>query len=86
MSNSDIQPAHLRGKTPEARERERKDKNNLRTVKMTVRAQTVYHLQEMALQINGSKDIGRAVDKLVRDHQLTRRCSPAEVRNAERAD
>lgn len=73
MKNSDIGPAHLTSKTAEARDKERRDKNNLRTVKMTIRAQTVFHLTEMALAMNGSKDIGRVVDKLVREHQLTRR-------------
>lgn len=78
MKNKDIGPAHLRGKTPEARSRERHDKSNLRTVKMTIRAQSAYHLKELSAQM-GSRDIGRAVDKLVREHQLMNRCGTTEA-------
>lgn len=53
---------------------------NLRTVKMTVTAQTLHHLQRMAaLGGWGEKDIGRVVDKLVRTHQAQqRRCCAGE--------
>lgn len=49
------------------RNRERKDKKNLRRVSVVVTAQTLYHLNHMAaLNGWGEKDIGRVIDKLVR--------------------
>lgn len=44
-------------------------KGNLRRVGMTITAQTFYHLKDMA-DACGHRDIGRVVDKLVREHQL----------------
>lgn len=77
MKNPDVEPAHLNGYTAEARERERKDKSNLRTIRITVRAQTVFHLAAMASSLKGGKDLGRAVDKLVREHQVSQRIGEA---------
>lgn len=49
------------------RNRERKDKKNLRRVSVVVTTQTLYHLNHMAaLNGWGEKDIGRVIDKLVR--------------------
>ena len=49
------------------RNRERKDKKNLRRISVVVTAQTLYHLNHMAaLNGWGEKDIGRVIDKLVR--------------------
>lgn len=44
-------------------------KKNLRRVCMTVTAQTAYHLKNMA-DACGHRDMGRVVDKLVREHQM----------------
>lgn len=44
-------------------------KNKKRRVGMTITAQTFYHLKDMA-DACGHRDIGRVVDKLVREHQL----------------
>lgn len=44
-------------------------KGNLRRVGITITAQTFYHLKDMA-DACGHRDIGRVVDKLVREHQL----------------
>ena len=54
-------------------------KNNRRRVGMTITTQTFYHLKDMAAAC-GHKDIGRVVDKLVREHQLAAkvRTKPAE--------
>lgn len=42
---------------------------NLRSVKIVVTAQTLYHLRKMAVMAGwGERDIGRVVDKLVRTH------------------
>lgn len=71
MKNNDIKPAHLSGKTSEARDRERKDKNNLCKISITVRKQTAFHLEQMSSACGGKKDLGRVVDKLVRQHQLS---------------
>lgn len=51
---------------------------NLRTVKMTVTAQTLFHLRQMAV-ISGwnERDMGRVVDKLVRTHLAQRHDCPA---------
>jgi hypothetical protein len=54
------------------------NQKNLRRVKMTVTAQTAYHLQEMA-GASGARDLGRVVDKLVREHQTTARMTPADL-------
>lgn len=44
-------------------------KKNLRRVSFTVTAQTLYHLKDIA-DACGHRDMGRVVDKLVREHQL----------------
>lgn len=43
-----------------------RDRNNLRRVSIVVTAQTLYHLNKLAA-ISGYKEIGRVVDKLVRE-------------------
>lgn len=49
---------------------------NLRTVKLTVTSQTLFHLNQMAAMCGwGQRDIGRVVDKLVRTHLETQRVS-----------
>ncbi len=49
---------------------------NLRTVKMTVTAQTLYHLRRMAVMSGwDERDMGRVVDKLVRTHLAQQRHS-----------
>lgn len=45
-------------------------KGNSRRIRIVVTAQTLYHLQQMQ-QFCGYKDIGRVVDKLVREKQLS---------------
>ena len=67
--NTDISPARLSSKDGEARSRERKYKNNLRRINITVHAQTAYHLDQLT-RMGGNRDMGRVVDKLVRAHQL----------------
>lgn len=42
---------------------------NMRRVRITVTAQTLYHLQDIA-DACGHRDMGCVVDKLVREHQL----------------
>ena len=44
-------------------------KNNRRRVSILVSSQTLYHLENMA-QFCGHKDLGRVVDKLVREKRL----------------
>lgn len=42
---------------------------NLRTVKVTITAQTQYHLQRMAIMCGWrERDMGRVIDKLVRSY------------------
>lgn len=44
------------------------DKKNLRRVSLVVTAQTLWHLQHMAAIAGyGEKDLGRVVDKLIRE-------------------
>ena len=43
-------------------------KKNLRRVSVTITAQTAYHLKNMA-DACGHRDMGRVIDKLVREHQ-----------------
>ena len=52
-------------------------KKNRRRVSMLLSSQTLYHLENMA-QFCGHKDIGRVVDKLVREKRLDQN---EEVRN-----
>jgi|GEM_PF-6899268 len=66
-----IEPAHLSSRTPEARSREQKNKNNLCKITITVRRSTAHHLAAMSAACGGNKDMGRTVDKLVREHQLS---------------
>lgn len=44
-------------------------KKNLRRISITVTAQTAHHLKNMA-DACGHRDMGRVVDKLVREHQM----------------
>lgn len=44
-------------------------KHNRRRTSVLLASQTVYHLQNMA-QFCGHKDIGRVIDKLVREKRL----------------
>lgn len=44
-------------------------KSNRRRISITVSSQTLYHLQVMA-NFSGIKDLGRVIDKLVRDKQI----------------
>lgn len=44
-------------------------KSNRRRISITVSSQTLYHLQVMA-NFSKVKDLGRVVDKLVRDKQI----------------
>ena len=50
------------------------NKKNLRRVSIVVTAQTLHHLNHLAA-INGwgEKDIGRVIDKLMRNWQIDRR-------------
>ena len=59
------------------------NKKKLRRVSIVVTAQTLYHLNHLAA-INGwgEKDIGRVIDKLMRNWQIDRR----DGVNHERAD
>lgn len=61
----------MSGRTPEARDRERKDKTGLCKVSITVRKETAWHLRQMSAACGGNRDMGRTVDKLVRTHQLS---------------
>ena len=45
-------------------------KYNRRRVSVLISSQTLYHLQQMA-QFCGHKDLGRAIDKLVREKRLS---------------
>ena len=58
-------------------------KKNLRQVKITVTAQTAYHLKNMA-DACGHRDMGRVVDKLVREHQMALKICPAWATNNKR--
>lgn len=44
-------------------------KKNHRRISVLVSAQTLYHLENMA-QFCGHKDLGRVIDKLVREKQI----------------
>lgn len=44
---------------------------NLRRLSILITAQTAYHLYEYA-RLAGYKEIGKVVDKLVREHQAMR--------------
>lgn len=45
-------------------------RKNQRRISVTVSSQTLYHLENMR-QFCGYKDIGRVIDKLVRDKQIS---------------
>lgn len=47
-----------------------KDRKNLRRVSILVTAQTLYHLNQLAA-VCGYKEIGRVVDKLVREKAVS---------------
>ena len=67
MKNNDVSSAHLSGKTPAARKREARDKSSLCRVTMTIHKSTADMLCEMARQNGRKNDLGRTVDKLVRN-------------------
>ena len=46
------------------------DKKNLRKIKCTVTAQTLYNLEHMAAAM-GTNNIGRVIDKLTRDRMIS---------------
>lgn len=46
------------------------DKKNLRRIKCTVTAQTLYNLEHMAASI-GTNNIGRVIDKLTREKMIS---------------
>lgn len=48
------------------------DKKNLRKIRCTVTAQTLYNLEHMAASA-GYNNIGRIIDKLTREKMLTMR-------------
>lgn len=48
------------------------DKKNLRRISMVVTAQTRYNLEWLAA-VSGCKDVGRVVDKLVREKMIALR-------------
>jgi hypothetical protein len=56
------------------------DKKNLRRVSMVVTAQTIYHLNHLAA-ISGYSEIGRVVDKLVREKAISSESSRKENRH-----
>ena len=45
------------------------NKKNLRRISIVVTAQTLWHLEHLAAMA-GYRDVGRVVDKLVRERQL----------------
>lgn len=47
-----------------------RDRKNLRRVSIVVTAQTLYHLNRLAA-MSGYKEIGRVVDKLVREKAIS---------------
>lgn len=67
MKNQDITNARTSGRTPAARSREARDKSELCSVTMTIHKSTAQLLCEMARQNGGKADLGRTVDKLVRN-------------------
>jgi len=67
LKNQDISNARLNGRTPSARRREAHDKSELCGVTMTIHKSTAELLCEMARQNGGRGDLGRTVDKLVRN-------------------
>lgn len=48
------------------------DKKNLRRVSVVITAQTLHHLEHMAAAA-GYRDIGRVIDKIVRERQQAQR-------------
>lgn len=45
------------------------DKKNLRTIKIRVTAQTLWHLEQLAALCGwGEKDLGRVIDKIIRSY------------------
>ena len=48
----------------------KKNKKNLRRVSMLVSAQTLWHLQDIAKMAKYGDNLGKAVDKLVREKML----------------
>ena len=58
-------------------------KNNRRRVSILVSSQTLYHLENMA-QFCGHKDLGRVVDKLVREKRLDQNEGVRNYANNER--
>ena len=48
------------------------NKKNLRRVSVVLNTQTLYHLERMAAVSGYGKNIGRVIDKLVREKQIGR--------------
>lgn len=59
------------------------DKKNLRRVSIVVTAQTLWHLRHLAaLSGWGEKDLGRVIDKIIRERSAQNKDSrPAERKN-----
>ena len=55
-------------------------KYNRRRVSVLISSQTLYHLEQMA-QFCGHKDLGRVIDKLVREKRLSINEQRGAVRN-----
>lgn len=58
-------------------------KKNLRRVYITVTAQTAYHLTQKA-GAGGPRDVGRVVDQIVREYQLTEKTKTKPKRMEDR--
>lgn len=55
---------------------------NLRTIKITVNSQTLYHLQLLAAMAGwGEKDLGRVVDKLMKAYRLQQEGGGSNVKS-----
>lgn len=56
------------------------DKKNLRRIKCTVTAQTLYNLEHMATDM-GTNNIGRVIDKLTREKMISLKKGKCENEN-----
>ena len=57
------------------------DKKNLRKIKCTVTAQTLYNLEHMAAAM-GTSNIGRVIDKLTREKMIEMKSTKGIMRRA----
>lgn len=57
------------------------DKKNLRKIKCTVTAQTLYNLEYMAAAM-GTSNIGRVIDKLTREKMIEMKSTKGTMRGA----